>query len=347
MALTLLTCNINNNDVSVPIDTQIELTFSSPVDEFSLLSGISLFSIGSQTWTGSLLSQKDSKTSDVKSKADQINMVEYSCSVSGSNIILKPLIKLDKKTKYFIQLAPGKDPSRFLTSFTYDLPAYSYANQTSNGIMEILSSYTGKINCVYTFNFNSYNQFDLLIDGIYDDTYTFEEYKQLTVNKNLNISFNGAFASGDSISLNCYTPVGLDSMVKIAFTTSDYVEATVKSTNIEDKLYAALLSEFKILSTIPSNMSVNNNRINPVIVKFNKDISQVNVQDILNGIRIYKLNFKNGSTKKLLFYPKVTGDTLKLYLTSVSNISEAASLPEYDLNQDALSSFSEYKMLPI
>lgn len=345
MSLNLLTCNINNNDIAIPIDTEIELTFSSHIEKFSALNGISIYSIGSQTWTGSMMSQMDSKTSDVKSKADQVNIVEYSYTVSGSNVYIKPNSNLDQKTKYFIQVAPGSDPSRFVTSSTYDEPIYSYVNQSSNGILEILSPFTGKSNCVYTFTFNSNTKFDLSVDGIYDGEYTFEQYKEIKINKNLRISLNGIFASGDTATVHCYAPVGLSTLTKIAFTTSEYIESTVKSTNIEDKLYSAFLSDFKIISTIPSSMSVNNTRVNPIIIKFNRSIDGSNIQDIVDKIRIFKLNFNNGSTKRINFYPQIKDNILKLYLISVDNLSEVSTLPLYEIVDDSLSISDEYKLI--
>ena len=346
MSFNLLTCNINNNDISIPIDTNIELSFSSPVEEFSVPNGISIYSLSSQTWTGSLMSQMDSKTSDVKSQADQVNIVEYSYTVSGSNVYIKPNKPLEQKIKYYIQLAPGLDPSRFVTASTYDAPNYNYINPSiSTGLVEVTSPYSGKSNCIFTLTFNNQNEFDLSINNIYDGTHRFTQYKEFTINKMLNISINGIFNNGDTVVINCYAPVGLSTINKIAFTTSEYIEATVKSTNIEDKLYASMLSEFKIVSTIPSSMSVNNNRVNPIIIKFNKTLNAVNLSDIVEKIRIFKLNFSNGSTKKITFYPKADGNILKLYMVSVDNLSEITSLPIYEVASDTLSTFDDYKLV--
>ena len=345
MSLNLLTCNINNNDIAIPIDTEIELAFSAPLEKFSILNGISIYSIGSQTWTGSMMSQMDSKTSDVKSASDQINIVEYSYTISGANVYIKPKKNLDQKTKYYIQFAPGTDPTRFITSATYDDPIYTYANQASNGTMEIVSPFTGKSNCVYTFTFSSSTKFDLSIDGIYENEYKFDQYKEFKVNKNLSISLNGIFSSGDVITVHCYAPLGLSTLAKIIFTTSEYAESTVKSTNIEDKLYSSFLSDFKIISTIPSSMSVNNTRINPIIIKFNRSLDGNNIQDILDKIRIFKLSFNNGSTKRINFYPQVKDNILKLYMISVDNLSEVSTLPLYEIVDDSLSISDEYKLI--
>ena len=345
MALNLLTCNISDGDVLVPIDSNIELSFSGEVEKFSIVNGISIYSIGSQTWTGQMMSQMDAKTSDVKSKADQINIVEYSYSVSGNNVIITPKAQFDKKTKYYIQLAPGGDPKRFLTSATYSLPVYSYATSGSNGVVEITKPFIGKSNCVYKFVFSDSDTFDLMIDDIYEDTYNFKQYEEFTLNKSLTISMNGIFQTGDIVTIDCYTPLGISTLTKITFTTSDYVEATVKSTTIEDKLYSSFLSEFKIVSTIPSSMSVNNTRINPIIIKFNRALDGVDLNSLIDKIRIFKLSFNNGSTKKINFYPQVKDNILKLYLISVDNLAEVSTLPLYEIVDESLSIGEEYKLI--
>jgi hypothetical protein len=345
MSLNLLTCNINNNDISIPIDKEIELLFSAPLEKFSIVNGISIYSIGAQTWTGSMMSQMDSKTSDVKSSSDQINIVEYSYTISGANVYIKPNKHLEPKTKYYIQLAPGSDPERFITKSTFDEPVYNYTNNSSNGILEIVSPFKGNTNCVYVLTFNSSTNFDISIDGLYAGSYSFKQYEEFKINKELNVSINGIFNAGDTVTVNCYAPVGLSTLIKITFVTSEYIESTVKSTNIEDKLYSSFLTDFKVVSTIPSSLSVNNTRINPIIIKFNRSLNDTNIQNIVDKVRIFKLSFDNGSTKKINFYPQVKDNILKLYLISVDSLSEISTLPLYEVVDDSLSISDEYKLI--
>jgi hypothetical protein len=335
MAFTLISSTPGNQELAVPIDTKIELVFSKPVDFFTIQPGISLYSIGSQTWTGSMLSSKDSLTSDVKSSADQINLVEYSFAVSGSTITLTPNAQLNKNTKYYLQIAPGSDLSRFLSASTCSQPIYSYATSGNNGQVEILSSYNGSSNAVYQLLFNGSDSFDLMIDGMYSDSYSFVQHNELRLNKHISISLNGLFGVGDVVELQLIAPESISGLVKYSFTTSEYTEEAPRSTRIEDKLYATLLNELKIVSTIPASLSVNNSRVNPIIIKFNKPIDTI--QDLLTKINIVKLNLETGSTKRIKYYPQILNDTLKLYLVQIDSMSTVSELPVFKVVEDAFS----------
>lgn len=343
MALALIDSNIKNNDTAVPIDTEIKLEFSLPLELFSIARGISVYTLGSQTWTGSLLSQMDAKTSDVTSTTDQIELVDYTYKIDGSTVTIKPLTQLNKKTKYFIQIAPGTDPYRFLTTSTFDEASYTYID-ASDGIVEITKPYIGKDNLIYTLNFTDTNEFDLSVNDIYVDSYTFNYNEEFLLNKQVHISINGSFEDGDIASLNLYAPQGTDSLIKISFTTSDYVESTVKSINIEDKLLSFNTNNFKIVSTIPSNNSLNNSRINPVIIRFNRDISHLDPYELMEKIRIFKVNLDSGTTKNITFQPRIKGRELKLYMISTNSLSEIGNLPIYEVMNN-LAPNTEYQFI--
>lgn len=343
MAFTVLTSSPANGDQAVPLDTSIQLEFSQPPELFTVQNGISLYSIGAQTWTGSMMSQKDAATSDVKSSTDQITLVECSYSVSGSNVTIKPTSLLQKNTQYYIQIAPGTDTAKVLTAATYDTPIYSYATSGNNGVIEITSPYTGASNVVYELLFSSDSGFDLMVDGIYKDSYTFVQFQQFLLNKNINISINGTFGIGDIATINLYTPVGLSTLCKFSFVTSEYTSDVPQSTRIEDKLYKALLDELKVVSTIPPSLSVNNTRVNPIIIKFNKQLDQF--QDIASSIKVFKINLETGSAKKINYYPQVNGDTVKIYMVTVDNISEVSHLPIFEVAADAYSITDDYTIV--
>jgi hypothetical protein len=331
MALTVLLSEPQNTDISVPIDTKLKLIFSKPVDKFTVLNGITLYSIGAQQWTGSLLSSKDSLTSDVKSDAGQIDVIDFSVEISGANVDIYPTQKLKQTTQYFLQVAPGNDPTRFTSAQTTDTPIYSVA---ASGQVHITSAYTGNVATTFQLIFTSATDFDLMVGGIFKDSYSSTLNIPVLLNKEISVSIGAGFIANDTATFNVYPAEGLATLCKIAFTTSNYEETAPKSIKIEDKLYANVLNELKIINTIPAPWSMNNQNVNPIIIKFNRDIDST--QDLLEKIKIHKLNIETGDIKKIKFIPELAGNVLKLYMQSVLKSSEISDNAIYDLDIDKL-----------
>ena len=325
MALSVLLSDPQNNDASVPIDSTLSLTFSKPVDEYSAINGITLYSMGAQTWTGSLLSTKDALTSDVKSGADQLNIATFSIEVSGANVKIIPSQPLLQTTQYFLQVAPGNDPTRFISAQTTDPPLYSAG---TSGNITILSPYTGETTGTYTLLFTSNTTFDLMKNGIFTDSYTFTFGNSIEINKNLTISIDSGFNNGDDATINVYPAEGISGLCKITFTTSNYTTSAPRSIRIEDKLYSNQLDRLKITNTIPGHLSVNNLNINPIVIKFNRPIDPL--QDFTDKIKIHKLGLDSGIVKKIIVQPKVVGNILKLYLVATEQISEVSETQIFD-----------------
>jgi hypothetical protein len=313
MALSILTSAPSNNDLAVQIDTEILMQFSKPIDKFSILNGLSIYTIGSQTWTGLMLSQKDALTSDVKSDAGEISTVEFSVAVSGSNIVIYPITKLLPDKVYFIQVAPGNDATRFVSAITVNDPIYSTA---CSGDIEILSSFTGKQNTIYRLVFTSQSTFDLLKNGEYDDSFVFLPDDEIIIDKKLKIKLSDYFINSDFAELVCFPAEGLDSLCKITFTTAKYEETTTKSIRIEDKLYNININPLSVIKTFPSPNSINNKQCNPIIIKFNRNI--LSTQDLQDKIKINKLNLYTGAIHGIGFVYEILGDTLKIFMQSVT-----------------------------
>lgn len=339
MALTVLLSSPQNNDISIPIDSEMQLTFSKPVDEFTVLNGISIYSIGAQTWTGSLLSSKDSLTSDVKSGSDEIDIIEFSAAVSGANVLITPTKSLNANTQYYLQVVPGEDPSRFLSAQTTDAAIYSLG---ASGTVNILSAYSGILTGIYTLLFTSPTTFDVLFDGIFSNSYTFST-NPITIEDNLTLSISSGFKLSDTATINVYAPEGLSTICKITFTTSQYQSDAPTSIKIEDKLYANVVNELKVVNTIPPAFSVNNNCVNPVTIKFNRAIDSM--QELSEKIKIHKINIETGDIRRIKYTATVNGAIVKLYLESVEHVAEISDAHIYGLDIDKLSRIESYNYI--
>jgi hypothetical protein len=340
MALTVLLSTPQNNDISIPIDSEMELIFSKPIDKFTVLNGISIYSIGAQSWTGSLLSTKDSLTSDVRSSAGEINIIEFSASVSGANVTIVPSVALNPNTQYYLQVVPGDDTTRFVSAQTTDDPIYSIA---ATGTVNILSAYSGIITGVYTLVFTSPTEFDVLFDGIFSNSYTFTPANQITIEDNLTLSVSSGFKANDTATINVYAPEGLDSICKITFTTSQYTSSAPTSIKIEDKLYANAINELKVINTIPPALSVNNSNVNPITIKFNRAIDST--QDLTDKVKIHKVNIETGDIKRIRYVAEINGSIVKLYMQSVEQIAEISESHIYGLDINKLSKIESYNYI--
>lgn len=320
MALQILSSTPTSNAVSVPIDTKIQLGFNNPVDPFTIPYGVSIYSIGANTMTGPLMSELDVSSYDVKDPFDNISMVEYSYTVSGNDVTLTPLEPLSGGLKYYVQVVPGDDVSRFLSTKTFIDPVYSKAVSSHNGEMNVTSSYTGAQEAVYLLSITGSGAFDLMKDNIYQDSLTYEEGVEFIIDKKISASINGEFTVGDTIELVCFPAEGVTSIYKISFTTANYTTATVQSTRIEDKIYKNLINNLKIVSIMPAPFSINNERCNPVIVRFNNTLDPL--QDLTDQIKVYKANLETGVARKIVNYYQIQGSTLKIYLVSVEPSGE-------------------------
>lgn len=329
MSISILSSTPNNGDVSVNIDSSIDLVFSKPVDGFSVLNGITIYSIESQTWTGSMMSQKDALTSDVKSVSGEVSAIEFSVAVSGSNVTILPNQPLKQKTEYFIQLAPGSDVTRFVSAQTFDEPIYS---DGASGTINLVSSYTGKTNKIYKLAFSSSTEFDLMIDDIYSDTITFSSGSEILIDNSIRLTIDDLFILGDTATINVYASEGLSSLYKISFITSQYTIEAPTSVRIEDKLYASVLNELKVINSIPAPFSINNKKCNPIVIKFNRAIDSL--QDLQSCISIHKVSLDNSSIKKIGYVYELNGSILKIYMQSVLTYSEITDVDVYDIPID-------------
>lgn len=340
MSLNLTSLYPGDKDINISLDSHIDIEFDSNIDPFTIANGITIFSNSNVKWTGSMMAELDTGNSDVMDPFSGINVIEYSYSMSGGrNVTIVPTKPLKQNTQYFIQITPGNDPTRFLSKSTVGEAIYS---QAMSGI-SIDSTYTGKRDGIYTIAFTSANNIDVSFNNVYIDSYTIEPDVKFLLNNNIFITIPSGYQSGDIIELPVYKAVGLSGLFKAYFTTSEYTTSTLKSIKIEDKLYKQIISDLKIVSTIPSCLSINNTRINPIIIKFNKNISAI--QDIASKVRVFKLNLESGSSKKINYYYKISNDTLKIYMVNVDSMSEISDIPIFESAMETYSINSEYKLI--
>lgn len=322
MSLQLLSTSPANNAIDTTIDSKIEIGFNAEIDPFTIPFGISVYSIGPSTMTGPLMAELDVHSSDVNTPFDNISILDYSYEVSGSNVILTPITPFKSQTKYYVQVVPGNDINRFLSLKTFSDVVYSRSDSNDDGEVNITSSFTGSTGCTYLLSMGASGTFDLSKDRMYVDSYTFVDGVEFTLDKKINISINGAFSIDDTAEFHVYPASGVEAIYKISFLTTSYKTAIVKSTRIEDKLYKRLVADLKVISIIPSPLSINNERCNPVIIKFSKNLNTA--QDFTDLVKVFKADIETGLTRKVTSYCSVNNDTLKIYLVSVEPTSEMA-----------------------
>lgn len=307
--LEILSILPSDKSINIPIDQKIQIVFSEEIDTFSVINGISIYTSSDGVWTGSELSQLDTKYSDVTDVNNDYNIVGYTYIINGNTITLTPSSKLLEDKTYNISLFPGDDVTKFISTKTFATPILS---QACSGITEVTSSYIGTENGTYTLYFNSNNSFDLDFNLVYSDSYTFTDGQELNIG-NISIKLSGVFQSGDTVEIPVFKATSLDALYKTSFTTNKYTTSAPTSQRVNDYTYTEQ-NLFNIVNSIPENNSVNNIPSNPITIKFNSNIKLD--QDISNKINIKRISLEDGKVKQLNYKYKIIGNILKLYLTS-------------------------------
>jgi len=300
-----------NNSVNIPIDQKITIEFNEPIDIFSIINGISVYTTSDGVWSGPDLSILDTKYSDVLSVSDDYYNVQYTYAVSGNVIEITPSASLLPDRTYYVSVFPGNDVSRYVSTETYADAVYTRV-ASSTGTLAVSSPYVGADNGEYEITITDTDTFDLLFGIEYLGTFTFADGIDVDLG-NITIKLTGAFDIGDIISVPVFKASGISSLYKVCFTTNKYVTAIPTSQRVDDTDFTSL-SPLSITNTIPKNYSVNNMSCNPITIKFNKDIKAD--QDLTDKITIQRTDLLTGRIKDLKYRYKINGNILKLYLIS-------------------------------
>lgn len=301
-----------NNDSSVPIDQKISINFNTEIDPFTVSSGIALYTDSEGLWTGPEAGILDTKYKDVLDIANDYTYFQCNHTIEGNLLTLIPQATLLPSRKFYIVVYPGNDPTRYVSKKTTSIPSYTRVG-VSNGQLEIASFYSGLTNDTYLFSFTSSDTADVsLQSGTYVGEFVFPENESVNLGL-LSITRIGDLEAGDSIELDVYAPEGLTALSQTSFTTSAYSTFVPTSKRLDNMQAVASLieSELKLISSIPINNSVGNEKCNPITLKFNKTISD---QELTDKIKIIRTEIKTGRKKQIKFYYKIIGDTVKLYL---------------------------------
>ena len=127
MTLSVVSINPHDQQLNVPIDRLITLTFSQAIDPFTVKNGLAVYTHGGQSWTGSELASLATKTSDIASLGLQNNYLDFSYTLSEDKTILQivPTSGFLPEAQYYVQIFPGTDATRYLSTSTTNSPTYT------------------------------------------------------------------------------------------------------------------------------------------------------------------------------------------------------------------------------
>jgi hypothetical protein len=306
MDLLALNSTPLTGSISVPLDTKIELEFNQPIDPFTVQNGIVLYTLTSGLWTGPELSILDNQWSDVLDTSGEYTYYPYNFTIEGNKVKITPSISLAADKKYYLTVLPGDNPLRYLSKSTI-----SAFTKSSSGAVNALSSYTGSTSATYAITIASSGTLDVLKNGAYLGLFNYIINQPINLG-DITISLNGTWRHDDTISFECYKAEGTKSILKVDFTTSKYATTTPTSTIIHTLSDSTI--PLRVMSTIPDHESVNNTKCNPIVIRFNKELSPD--QDVSRYINIRRYDIDDGKSVPLNYYCNITGDTLKVYLTT-------------------------------
>jgi hypothetical protein len=329
MALTVTAITPSDADNNVAIDRKIIIEFNGPVDPFTVAKGISVYCDVENLWSGPDLASLDSKYRDVLEIGKDYAYYPYSYTIVGNIVTLSLGVSMLPDKQHYVSVLPGNDASRYISEPTTGVPVYNKANPLDDGAIEILSPYNGTIDGVYTVAFNAADKIDVVFEGNYLGEFIYTPNEEVNLG-DISISISGAWALLDEATIPVFKATGVDAIYKSVFTTTKYETLTPTSVRIEEKLKAqSVLNSLKIVGTIPQGLSVNNDKCNPIVLKFSAPVDEL--QDFVNSIRVSKTSLTTGRIKAVKYYVKAVGDTVKIYLVGVDNsgtVDHAINLDE-------------------
>jgi hypothetical protein len=315
MALQILTVNPENGKIDVPIDSNIVIELDGVVDPFTVSSGISLYTKSDGLWSGPDLAQLDTQYSDVLDIQKENTYYPFTYQISGNTIAIAPTVSLIPNKEHYISIYPGNDATRYISGTTVLTPLVI---APSGNNVKVMSSYTGINNDTFEITFNSS---DGLATDIIDvskgikfvGSFPFLPDEDINIGE-LTIRLHGTWDIDNSISIPVQKAVGLTSVYEVKFTTSKYTTTVPRSHKVEYSTDS--IDSLKVIKTIPEDMSQNNKIVNPISIKFNK---QLNPTQIINDkIKVRRIGMDTSIVRNINHYYRIEGDTLKIFMLSVT-----------------------------
>jgi hypothetical protein len=310
MNLSIISINPPNGSVNTFLDIPISIEFSQPVDPFTIKNGIGLYTIKKATF-GENPIQIETNYSEYVNLIDDYAYFDYNYTIEGNIVTISPIVRLFPDCQYYITVFPGDNGERHVSKATVASPVYT-RTASSVGVLNVVTYYKGNNEAIYQILINAGNSFDVLKDGVFQDSFTYTDSVPVSIDNNIGFSLTGVFDEGDLITLNCFPTEGLTSLYQTTFSTSKYVIVEPTSQTIE-----SLGIPLELISSHPKNFSVNNQRCNPITLTFSRNLDTE--QNILNNIEITKRDYDTGLTSNITYYYKIMGNILRLYLIGVEH----------------------------
>lgn len=311
MALNIITISPDNNSTSVGIDEVITIEFDQEIDPFTVLNGISLYTLTEAEWTGPDLASLDSKYSDVLDIGSEYTFYPLEITITGNTVKAKPTVSMIPNKKHFVQVLPGNDATRYVVAKTTADPVYTRSG-VSTGTVSVAGAYTGKDNVIYQLSITGNTTLDVLKGSDYIGSFTYTEGEPVDTG-DLIFIITGQFDDTDLITVDAFAAQGVASVVKIAFTTTAYITTSPTSNRITS--VSQITNPLRVVSITPTDMSINNTNCNPIVVKFDKAIDTT--QDIRTLIKITKTDIETGRVRNVVFNHMINGNILKLFMVGV------------------------------
>jgi hypothetical protein len=301
--------------LNVPIDSDIVVEFDQDIDPFAIISGISIYTQTDQQWIGSELSILDTKHREVMDIGEDYSYIQYAYTVQENTVTITPLTSLLPNRKYYIAVFPGDDVDRYVSAITSSNIAYTRSG-TSEGTVEIVSAYSGAESASYSLLFDGLGSFDVIKDGtVLVGSFEYTEGEEVNIG-NIKVSVFGLFDDTDTADFDVFEANGVSNIYKTSFTTSEYETATPEQQSVKITTLSGRTSgKIKLVSSVPGNMSINNSRVNPIVLKFSKPVDPN--QDLLSLISITKKDMNTSITRSVSYYYKINSNIVKLYLLSL------------------------------
>jgi hypothetical protein len=315
MALSIVALSPSNGNNSVPIDSTISIELTDFVDPFTVPNGVSIYVASKAIWDNPVLAELDTKYSEVLDIGEANTYFPFKFQIDGKIITITPEISLLPDMNYFIDILPGNDATRYLSTKTVGVPIVVNA---ASGTIDFTGAYTGSNNETFELTFSS-------SDGISTDTvdvskgirivgsFKFVSGTELNIGE-LKFILRGTWDIGDSVSIPVFKAVGLTNIYRVEFITSKYTTTTPRSNKIQ--FVSDSPDAFRVVSSFPENMSMCNTLCNPIVLKFNKTLDPT--QNISDLISIKRTSFDTGETKNITKYFKIDNDTVKIYMISTA-----------------------------
>lgn len=327
MSINIVSADPYDGQQNVTIDSKITIDFDSPIDPFTVENGVSLYTYSSGLWTGPDLISLDTEYRDVLDISDEYTYFKYSFTIEdtdtvvGGRLVITPLMSLIPDRDYYLSIYPGSDAERYLSKLTVVKPVVTPLDEETppTGEINILSAYIGSSSDTYIGTFVAPTELSIYKESLGVETaqsFTLTEELTSIELSDISLSVTQGWSAGDSFEIDVFPGEGIASVLNNKFTTTHIDTSTVPSSNkIVTLSQVTEFNSIKLIDSIPSDLSLNNPRCNPITLRFNQTVKAG--QDLDSIISVYKVDMDSWIKRRVSCYYKVNGSTIKIYLSSL------------------------------